>query len=63
MEFCKAFNAATANMEQGTPTPVTITVYADRPLLLSQRPHLLAIFLKNGGDRRVNRPGRDVKRW
>lgn len=30
MEFCKAFNAATQNIEKGMPTPVIITVYADR---------------------------------
>lgn len=30
MEFCKAFNAATQNMEPGTPTPVVITVYEDK---------------------------------
>src|SRR3546814_19953324 len=30
MEFCKSFNAATQNMEQGTPTPVIITAYSDR---------------------------------
>ena len=30
MEFCKAFNAATQDLEQGAPTPTTITVYADR---------------------------------
>ena len=30
MEFCKAFNAATQQMEQGLPTPVVITVYNDR---------------------------------
>src|SRR3546814_6161959 len=30
MEFCKAFNAATQNMEQGTPTPVVVTAYSDR---------------------------------
>ena len=30
MEFCKAFNAETQNMEQGMPVPVTITVYKDR---------------------------------
>ena len=30
MEFCKAFNAATQNAEQGTPTPVIITAYSDR---------------------------------
>jgi large subunit ribosomal protein L11 len=30
MEFCKAFNAATANVEVGLPLPVVITVYSDR---------------------------------
>ncbi len=30
MEFCKAFNAATQNLEPGMPTPVIITAYADR---------------------------------
>jgi len=30
MEFCKAFNAATQNLEQGAPTPVVITAYSDR---------------------------------
>jgi len=30
MDFCKAFNAQTQNMEQGMPIPVVITVYADR---------------------------------
>jgi len=30
MEFCKAFNAATQNMEPGMPVPVVITAYADR---------------------------------
>lgn len=30
MEFCKAFNAKTTDVEPGTPTPVVITVYSDR---------------------------------
>lgn len=30
MGFCKAFNAATSSIEPGTPTPVIITVYADK---------------------------------
>jgi len=30
MEFCKAFNAATQEMEKGTPIPTVITVYGDR---------------------------------
>ena len=30
MEFCKAFNAATQELEKGAPIPTRITVYADR---------------------------------
>ncbi len=30
MEFCKAFNAQTQNVEKGLPLPVVITVYSDR---------------------------------
>ena len=30
MEFCKAFNAATQELEKGMPIPTVITVYADR---------------------------------
>jgi large subunit ribosomal protein L11 len=29
-EFCKAFNAATQELEKGAPIPTVITVYADR---------------------------------
>jgi large subunit ribosomal protein L11 len=30
MEFCKAFNAKTQEIEKGLPIPVVITVYSDR---------------------------------
>jgi large subunit ribosomal protein L11 len=30
MDFCKAFNAKTQDMEKGMPVPVIITVYEDR---------------------------------
>ena len=30
MEFCKAFNAATQDLEAAMPIPTIITVYADR---------------------------------
>ncbi|MGE0254215.1 MAG: 50S ribosomal protein L11 [Alphaproteobacteria bacterium] len=30
MEFCKAFNASTQNLEEGMPVPVVITVFSDR---------------------------------
>ncbi|MEY4270476.1 MAG: ribosomal protein [Pseudomonadota bacterium] len=30
MEFCKAFNASTGDLEKGMPIPVIITVFADK---------------------------------
>jgi len=30
MEFCKAFNALTQNVEPGLPVPVVVTVYSDK---------------------------------
>ena len=33
MEFCKAFNASTQELEKGMPIPTVITVFADRCLL------------------------------
>ncbi len=30
MDFCKAFNAATTDLEKGTPIPTIITVFADK---------------------------------
>ena len=30
MEFCKAFNASTGEMEKGVPLPTVITVFSDR---------------------------------
>jgi large subunit ribosomal protein L11 len=63
MEFCKAFNAATADMEQGTPTPVTITVYADRSFTFITKTPPVSYLLKKaaGIDKGSTAPGRDVK--
>jgi large subunit ribosomal protein L11 len=46
MEFCKAFNAATQNMEPGTPTPVIITAYADRSFSFETKTPPAAYFLR-----------------
>lgn len=63
MEFCKAFNAATSNMEQGTPTPVTITVYADRSFTFVTKTPPVSYLLKKaaGLDKGSSTPGRDIK--
>jgi len=46
MEFCKAFNAKTENLEKGLPTPVVITVYADRSFTFVTKTPPAAVLLK-----------------
>ena len=46
MEFCKAFNAKSKDTEQGTPIPVTITVYTDRSFSFVMRTPPASFFLK-----------------
>jgi large subunit ribosomal protein L11 len=46
MEFCKAFNAKTQNLEKGMPTPVVITVYADRSFTFITKTPPAAVLLR-----------------
>ena len=46
MEFCKAFNAKTQNLEKGMPIPVVITVYADRSFTFITKTPPASILLK-----------------
>jgi len=46
MEFCKAFNAATQNVEPGMPVPVVITVYSDRSFTFVTKTPPAAVLLK-----------------
>src|SRR3954453_17120213 len=46
MEFCKAFNALTTNMEKGMPVPVVITAYADRTFTFVTKTPPVSYFLK-----------------
>ena len=46
MEFCKAFNAATQEIEPGLPTPVVITVYSDRSFTFVTKTPPAAVLLK-----------------
>ncbi len=46
MEFCKAFNAKTQNMEPGLPTPVVITVYSDRSFTFVTKTPPASVLLK-----------------
>src|SRR5882762_9267433 len=46
MEFCKAFNAATQNLEVGMPIPVVITAYGDRSFTFVTKTPPATFFLK-----------------
>lgn len=46
MEFCKAFNAATQEMEKNTPVPVVITAYSDRSFTFVTKTPPASFFLK-----------------
>ena len=46
MEFCKAFNAATQNTEQGMPVPVVVSVYSDRSFTFITKTPPAAVLLK-----------------
>ena len=46
IEFCKAFNAETQNIEKGLPTPVVITVYSDRTFTFITKTPPASVLLK-----------------
>ncbi|HID01144.1 MAG TPA: 50S ribosomal protein L11 [Piscirickettsiaceae bacterium] len=46
MEFCKAFNAQTQNLEKGMPIPVVITVYNDRSFTFVTKTPPASVLLK-----------------
>ena len=46
MEFCKAFNAATNDLEKNMPIPTVITVYADRSFSFTTKTPPASFLLK-----------------
>ncbi len=65
MDFCKAFNAETQNIEPGMPVPVVITVYADRSFTFITKTTPAAVLLrkaagvpKGSGEPNVDKVGR-----
>ena len=60
MEFCKAFNAQTQNMEKGMPIPVVITAYADRSFTFITKTPPNSYFLKKaaGIEKGIQTPGK-----
>ncbi|WP_066553235.1 50S ribosomal protein L11 [Croceicoccus bisphenolivorans] len=50
MEFCKAFNAATQEMEKGMPIPTVITVFADRSFTFTTKTPPASYLLKKAAN-------------
>lgn len=55
MEFCKAFNAKTQQMEKGTPIPVVITAYADRSFTFEMKQPPVTFFLKKAAGLKIGK--------
>ncbi len=65
MEFCKAFNAKTQELELGSPTPVVITYYADKSFTFEVKTTPASFLLKKAAGLKPvgkrNRPKGSVK--
>jgi len=62
MEFCKAFNAQTQEMEKNAPCPTIITVYQDKSFSFEIKTPPASHFLKQAAKKNKgsSAPGRDV---
>lgn len=62
MEFCKAFNAKTQEMEPGMPLPTIITVYGDRSFTFEIKTAPASYYLKKAANLKKGggEPGREV---
>ena len=55
MEFCKAFNAKTQQIEKGTPIPVIITAYQDRSFTFEMKQPPVSFFLKKAAGLKIGK--------
>ncbi len=62
MEFCKAFNASTQEMEKNTPIPTTITIYADKSFTFATKTPPASYLIRKAVklDKGSTEPGRTV---
>ncbi|HYI39210.1 MAG TPA: 50S ribosomal protein L11 [Allosphingosinicella sp.] len=62
MEFCKAFNAATTELEKGMPIPTVITVFADRSFAFETKTPPATFLLKKAAGLKsgAKEPGKQV---
>jgi large subunit ribosomal protein L11 len=65
MEFCKAFNAKTQDLEPGSPIPTVITYYVDKSFTFETRTPPASFYLKKAAGLKPvgkrNRPKASVK--
>ena len=62
MEFCKAFNAASQDMEKNAPIPVVITIYGDKSFSFEMKTPPVSFFLKKAAklQKGGSEPGREL---
>ena len=62
MEFCKAFNASSQNMDQGAPIPTVITIYQDKSFTFETKTPPASYFLKKAAklNKGSGEPGREL---
>ena len=62
MEFCKAFNAKTADMEPGAPCPTVITYYQDKSFSMDIKTPPASYYLKKAAKLKsgANNPSREI---
>ena len=62
MEFCKAFNAKTGDMEKGAPVPVVITVFQDKSFTFEMKTPPASFYLMKAAKLKKGsqEPGRTV---
>ena len=62
MEFCKAFNAKTQEMEQGAPCPTVITYYQDKSFTMDIKTPPASYYLKKAAKVKsgANNPSRET---
>ncbi len=62
MEFCKAFNAATQELDNGAPIPTVITIYQDKSFTFATKTPPASYYLKKAAklNKGGSEPGRSV---
>ncbi|RED17893.1 50S ribosomal protein L11 [Pontivivens insulae] len=62
MEFCKAFNAKTQEMEAGAPCPTVITYYVDKSFTMEIKTPPASYYLKKAAKLKsgANNPSKEV---